>query len=82
MNITIEHILNLIEELPVNTDFNYVSGGDSKAKLISVDKENHKIEIARVNADGSEKNASMTTDILNSLVANIKENIPFKFDNV
>ena len=82
MKITIERILNLIEELPVNTDFNYVSGGDSKAKLISVDKENHKVEIARVNADGSEKNASMTTDILNSLAANIKENIPFKFDNV
>ena len=82
MNLTIEHILDLIKELPVNTDFNYVSGGDSKAKLIYVDKENSKVEIARVNADGSEKNASMTTDILNSLVANIKENIPFKFDNV
>ena len=82
MKLTIEHILNLIEELPLNTNFNYVSGGDSKAKLIYVDKENSKVEIARVNADGSEKNASMTTDILNSLVANIKENIPFKFDNV
>ena len=82
MKLTIEHILNLIEELPLNTNFNYVRGGDSKAKLIYVDKENSKVEIARVNADGSEKNASMTTDILNSLVANIKENIPFKFDNV
>ena len=82
MNLTIEHILDLIEQLPTNVIFDYVSGGDSKAKLISVDRDSFKVDIARVNADGSEKNASITTDILNTLVLNIKENKPFKFDNV
>ena len=82
MNLTIDHILDLIEELPTNVAFNYVSGGSSKAKLVSVDRENLKVDIIRVNADGSEKSASITTDILNTLVANIKENKPFKFDNI
>ena len=82
MNLTIEHILDLIEQLPTNVKFDYVSGGDSKAKLVSVDRDNAKVDIVRVNADGSEKNASMTTDILNTLVLNIRENKPFKFDNV
>ena len=82
MNLTIEHILDLIEQLPANVIFDYVSGGDSKAKLVSVDRDSIKVDIVRVNADGSEKNASITTDILNTLVLNIKENKPFKFDNV
>lgn len=82
MKLTIEHILELIEVLPTNKVFDYVSGGDSKAKLISVDKKNLKVDIVRVNADGTEKNASMTTDILITLSNSIKENIPFKFDNV
>ena len=82
MKLTIEHILNLIEQLPTNVTLDYVSGGDSKAKLISVDRNSIKVDIVRVNADGSEKNASMTTDILNALVLNIRENEPFKFDNI
>ena len=82
MKLTVDHILDLISQLPINKSFDYVSGGESKAKLISIDRENVKVEIVRVNADGSEKNASMTTDILNTLAANIKENKPFKFDNV
>lgn len=79
---TIDHILDLIEQLPKNEEFDYVSGGESKAKFISIDRDNIKVDIVRVNADGSEKNASMTTDILNTLVHSIKENRPFKFDNV
>lgn len=82
MNLTIEHILNLIEMLPANKPLDYVSGGETKAKLVSVDKGNAKVDIARLNADGTEKNASMTTDILNTLSRSIKENEPFKFDNV
>lgn len=68
---TINHILDLIEQLPKNVEFDYVSGGESKAKLISVDRDNIKVDIVRVNADRSEKNASMTTDILNTLVYSI-----------
>lgn len=82
MKLTVDHILDLISLLPINKSFDYVSGGESKAKLISIDRENVKVEIVRVNADGSEKNASMTTDILNTLATNIKENKPFKFDNI
>ena len=82
MILTTDHILDLIEKLPVNVAFNYVSGGDSKAKLLSIDRKSVKVDIVRINADGSEKNASMTTDILNTLANSIKENKPFKFDNV
>lgn len=82
MILTTAHILDLIEELPINVAFDYVSGGDSKAKLVSIGRESVKVDIVRVNADGSEKNASMTTDILNTLANSIKENKPFKFDNV
>ncbi len=82
MNLTIEHILDLIEKLPANKSFDYVSGGETKAKLVSVDRDNVRVDIARLNADGTEKNASMTTDILNTLSRSIKENMPFKFDNV
>lgn len=82
MILTIEHILDLIEKLPANKSFDYVSGGETKAKLVSVDRDNVRVDIARLNADGTEKNASMTTDILNTLSRSIKENKPFKFDNV
>lgn len=82
MILTIDHILNLINELPTDQPFDYVSGGATKAKLISVDRDNVKVEIVRINADGTEKNASMTTDILKTLATSIRENKPFKFDNV
>ena len=82
MKLTIDHILNLIAELPIDKPFNYVSGGESKAKLIAIDKDNLKVDIVRVNAEGTEKSASITTDILNTLSESIKENVPFKFDNV
>jgi hypothetical protein len=82
MILTSAHILDLIEGLPANVAFDYVSGGDSKAKLVSIDRKSVKVDIVRINADGSEKNASMTTDILNTLANSIKENKPFKFDNV
>ena len=82
MILTIDHILKLINELPTDQPFDYVSGGATKAKLISVDRDNVKVEIVRINADGTEKNASMTTDILNTLATSIRENKPFKFDNV
>ena len=82
MILTTAHILDLIEELPINVAFDYVSGGDSKAKLVSIDRESVKVDIVRVNADDRKKNASMTTDILNTLANSIKENKPFKFDNV
>ena len=36
MKMTIDHILDLIEQLPKNEEFDYVSGGESKAKLISI----------------------------------------------
>ena len=82
MILTTVHILDLIEKLPTNVAFDYVSGGDSKAKLVSIDRESVKVDIVRINADGSEKSASMTTEILHTLSNSIKENKPFKFDNV
>ena len=54
MKLTIEHIIDLVDQLTKGKTYDYVSGGDNKAKLIGVNKSEQCIEIARVNADGSE----------------------------
>ena len=38
MKMTIDHILDLIEQLPKNEEFDYVSGGESKAKPTGLKK--------------------------------------------
>ena len=82
MKLTIEHILDLVDHLTKNKLYDYVSGGENKAKLIGVNKSEQYLEIARVNADGSEKTSNMTKDTLLKLCSKVVSNRPFKFDSV
>lgn len=82
MKLTIEHIIDLVDQLTKSKTYDYVSGGDNKAKLIGVNKSEQCIEIARVNADGSEKTSNMTKETLQKLCSKVTSNKPFKFDSV
>ena len=82
MKLTIEHLLELFNQLPQNKNFEYVKPGKSKAQLINVDFDIRRVDMVRVNDDGSTNSASLTTDNLTSLVNNIKENIPFRVDDI
>ncbi len=82
MTLTIEHLLELFNQLPKNINFEYVKPGKSKAQLINVDDAMRRVDMARVNEDGSTNSTSLTTDNLISLVNNIKENIPFRVDDI
>ena len=82
MKLTIEHVLDLVDQLTKNKTYDYVSGGDNKAKLIGVSKIEQFIEIARVNADGTEKTSNMTKETLQKLCSKVSANKSFKFDSV
>lgn len=82
MKLTIEHLLDLIDALPKNTDLEYVKKGKSKAQLVSVDKSAVRVELSRHNEDNTYSSASLTTENLAELVKNIKETEPFRVDDI
>ena len=82
MKLTIERIIDLVDQLTKDKLYDYVSGGDNKAKLIGVNKSEQYVEIARVNADGTEKTSNMTKETLLKLCSKVVSNKPFKFDSV
>ena len=82
MKLSIEHVLNLVDALTRNKQYDYVSGGENKAKLIGVNKLEKCIELVRVNADLTEKTSNMTRDTLEKLCSKVFANKPFKFDSV
>ena len=62
MKLTIEHVIDLVDQLPKNNLYDYVSGGKNKAKakLIGVNRDEQKLEIIRVNSDNLETSANMS----------------------
>ena len=82
MKLTIEHVIDLVDQLPKNNLYDYVSGGKNKAKLIGVNRDDQKLEIVRVNSDNSESGANMSKDVLEKLCSKVNSNQPFKFDSV
>lgn len=82
MKLTEKHLLELIDQLPKNINFYYVSGGDSKACLYSVKGESLTVEAARANKDGSFDRANMSSDIISKLCSTILPNVPFKMDSI
>lgn len=60
MKLTIEHVIDLVDQLPKNNLYDYVSGGKNKAKLVGVNKSEQNLEIVRVNSDNTETKANMT----------------------
>lgn len=82
MKLTIEHVIDLVDQLPKGKIYDYVSGGDNKAKLIGVNSSEQCLDIARVSADGFEQITNMTKETLQKLCSKVTANRPFKFDSV
>lgn len=83
MKLTVEHLLELIDELPKGIVFEYVKPGRNKAMLISVDRERGRVEMARVNSDTNEKSPSFfTEDNLRTIADSVIENKPFVIDKI
>ena len=83
MILTKEHLLDLIDELPKNIEFDYVKPGKNKAKLLSVNRFVNRIEMARVETDTNEVTSSfLNDDNLQIIVDSVNENKPFSIDKI
>ena len=83
MTLSIEHLLELIDELPKGQKFDYVKPGKNKAKLISVDKTVKRVEMARVVIETKKESAStLNEDNLQTIVDSVMENKPFSIDKI
>lgn len=83
MRLTIDHLLDLIDELPKGSEFEYVKPGKNKAKLISVDRTNDRIEMSRVVIEtGAETSSFLNEDNLQTIVNTVTENKPFSIDKI
>ena len=83
MTLSIEHLLELIDELPKGQEFDYVKPGKNKAKLISVDKTAKRVEMARVVIETKKESAStLNEDNLQTIVDSVMENTPFSIDKI
>ena len=83
MRLTIDHLLDLIDELPKGSEFEYVKPGKNKAKLISIDRTNKRIEMSRVVIEtGAETSSFLNEDNLQTIVNTVTENKPFSIDKI
>ena len=83
MRLTIDHLLDLIDELPKGSEFEYVKPGKNKAKLISVDRTNNRVEMSRVVIEtGAEISSFLNEDNLQTIVNTVTENKPFSIDKI
>lgn len=83
MKLTIAHLLDLIDELPKQVDFDYVKPGKKKARLISVDREHERVEMARIDVeDQSIASSFLIRENLQTLVDSVIENKPFSIDKI
>lgn len=83
MRLTIDHLLDLIDELPKGSEFEYVKPGKNNAKLISIDRTNNRIEMSRVVIEtGAETSSFLNEDNLQTIVNAVTENKPFSIDKI
>jgi len=82
MKISVQHLLELIDELPKNSPFDYVKAGPNKAILVSVDFESSVANIDKLKDDGGRKSANMTSDSVNTIANNAYDKVPFSLDSV
>ena len=83
MRLTIDHLLDLIDELPKGSEFEYVKPGKNNAKLISIDRTNNRIEMSRVVIEtGAETSSFLNEDNLQTIVNAVIENKPFSIDKI
>ena len=83
MELTKEHLLDLIDELPKEKEFEYVKPGKNKAILVSVNKKKMRVEMARVVLETKEKALSyLNDDNLQTIIDSVIENKPFSIDKI
>ena len=83
MRLTIDHLLDLIDELPKGNEFEYVKPGKNKAKLILVDRTNNRVELSRVVTEtGAETSSFLNEENLQTIVDTVTENKPFSIDKI
>jgi len=83
MELTKEHLLDLIDELPKEKEFEYVKPGKNKAILVSVNKKMMRVEMARVVLETRKKTLSfLNDDNLQTIIDSVIENKPFSIDKI
>lgn len=83
MVLTLEHFLDLIDELPKGVNLDYVKAGTNKIQLDSVSHVERFIAATKVDTDkGSTKSANITTDNLRMFVNKVVENKPLHIESV
>lgn len=81
MKLTVDYLLNLLDEVTKNVEFDYVKPGSSKVKLLSVNHSLKTVSLQRVTGSNYE-NANISKDTLSILANSISENIPFSIESV
>ena len=83
MTLSIEHLLDLIDELPKGQEFDYVKPGKNKAKLVSVDRTTNRVDMARVVVETKKETSStLNEENLKTIVNSVVENKPFSIDKI
>ena len=83
MALTLEHFLDLIDELPKGVNMDYVKAGTNKIQLDSVDRVEKYIAATKVDTEkGSTKSANITTENLRIFVNKVIENKPLHIESV
>ncbi|RHH45781.1 hypothetical protein DW204_07135 [Phocaeicola plebeius] len=83
MTLTLEHFLDLIDELPKYHEYDYVKGGVYKIRLEEVDHNNKNVAVTKVDTSNSSvKTANITTENLSTFVKKVVENKPLHIESV
>jgi len=81
MKLTVDYLLDILDEVAKNTEFDYVRPGASKVKLLSVNKSKESVSLQRVTGRETE-NAKISRETLSILANSITENEPFSIESV
>ena len=81
MKLTVDYLLDILDEVAKNTEFDYVKSGASKVKLLSVNKSKESVSLQRVTGRETE-NAKISRETLSILANSITENEPFSIESV
>ena len=80
--LTVDHLLELIDALPKERAYDYVIAGDNKAVLHFVNIADQTISIDKENVNGTIKSANITSETINIIANGIKAYIPFTMDSI
>lgn len=81
MKLTVDYLLDILDEVAKYTEFDYVKPGASKVKLLSVNKSMESVSLQRVTGRETE-NAKISRETLSILANSITENEPFSIESV